>query len=158
MLRLLAVLIAAACSTAGVAAPTCGGDLRGARKIESDHYVLVYRTQPAKIVVGKHFSVDLVSCPKGDAPLPEGVAVDATMPEHGHGMNYKAVVKPTGNDKVALKPAVIPDKAALNPAARSSAHYRADGLMFHMPGRWDLTFELRAAGKSERLTGSIVLE
>ncbi len=57
------------------------------------------------------------------------------MPEHGHGMNYKATVIAVGK-----------------------ARWRADGLMFHMPGRWDLIFELQGAGNAERLTRSIVIE
>ena len=135
MHRIITALIAFACCADGLAAPVCGAGLRGAQTIKSGHYLLAYRTQPAKIVVGKHFSIELVTCSVSGAPAPDGIAVDAYMPEHGHGMNYKAIVKPAGN-----------------------ARYRADGLMFHMPGRWDLTFELRAAGKTERLTRSIVIE
>jgi YtkA-like len=123
------------CPVAGFAAPTCGADLRGAQRMESDHYVLAYRTLPATPVIGRHFAVEMAACPKGDALPPASVAVDAYMPEHGHGMNYKAAVKPTGN-----------------------AHYRADGLMFHMPGRWDLIFYLQSGDKTERLTRSIALE
>ena len=160
MLKILMALTGAVCAlmsfAASVATQTCGAGLRGAQKIESDNYVLAYRTQPAKITVGKHFSIDLVMCAKGNAAMPDGVTVDAYMPEHGHGMNYKAAVKPAGNDKAVAKPAGK-DEAALKPAV-DDARYRADGLMFHMPGRWDLTFELRGAGKAERLTRSIVLE
>ena len=134
-LRIIAIVVAATCSVAAFAAPTCGADLSGAQRMESAHYVLAYRTLPAKPLVGRHFAVEMVACPKDGAPAPAGVAVDAYMPEHGHGMNYKAAVKPTGN-----------------------AHYRAEGLMFHMPGRWDLIFELQSTGMTERLTRSIVLQ
>ena len=133
--RVLAAVAVTTCSAAGLAAPTCGDDLRGAQRLESGHYVLAYRTLPPKPVIGKHFAVEMVACPKADALAPAGVAVDAYMPEHGHGMNYKAAVKPTGK-----------------------ARYRADGLMFHMPGRWDLIFDLQGTGNTERLTRSIVLE
>lgn len=135
MSRIFAALVAIACALPCAAAPTCGADLRAAHKLESAHYRLAYRTQPAKLTVGKHFSIDLVVCTKGDAPAPAGVAVDAFMPEHGHGMNYQASVKSTGNER-----------------------YRADGLMFHMPGRWDLNFDVQVVGGTERLTRSIVLE
>ena len=57
------------------------------------------------------------------------------MPEHRHGMNYKASIK-----------------------RESSSRYRADGLMFHMPGRWEILFELRAAGRTDRVTQSEVIE
>jgi hypothetical protein len=146
LFRLLTALIATACALSCAAAQPCGADLRGAQTIESEHYVLAYRTQPAKIVVSKHFSIDFVTCAKGNAPAPDGVSVDAFMPEHGHGMNYKAAVKPAGSD----------NKAASKPV--KSPRFRADGLMFHMPGRWDLTFDVQGAGKTERLTRSIVIE
>jgi len=30
--------------------------------------------------------------------------------------------------------------------------------MFHMPGRWEIIFELRAAGRTDRVTQSEVIE
>jgi len=125
------------------AAP-CGGDLRGAVIAESSNYLVAFRTQPPRIAVGKHFSVEFETCAKGDAPASTGVAVDAFMPEHGHGMNYRAVVKPVAGAKPANAPTI--------------ARYRAYGLMFHMPGRWDFYFDVRSAGGTERATRSIVLE
>jgi hypothetical protein len=124
-----------AVSAAGAAAP-CGADLRGAQVVESANYTLVYRSAPAKIAVGRHFALDIAACAKGAAAAPASLSVDAFMPAHGHGMNYK--------------PAVT--KAA--PANR----FRAEGLMFHMPGRWDFYFDVQSAGKNERLTHSILLE
>jgi hypothetical protein len=115
-------------------ARACGADMAGARKLESDRYVLVYRTQPAELAVGAHFSVELLLCAKDGATAPESVQVDAHMPEHRHGMNYRAVVKAQGNGR-----------------------YRADGLMFHMPGRWEYAFALRGRERTDRLTHSIVL-
>ena len=57
------------------------------------------------------------------------------MPAHGHGMNYQALVTP-----------------------QSPGRYRAEGLLLHMPGRWDLLFEVRGGGKTDRLTHSISVE
>jgi cytochrome c peroxidase len=62
------------------------------------------------------------------------VKVDAQMPEHRHGMNYAPEVK------------------ALGPG-----RWRAEGLMFHMPGKWAFIFEVRAAGKTDRMTGEFQL-
>ena len=135
MFRTSLVLIAMAYALPYATAQACGADLRGAQTLESGRYLVAYRMQPAKIVVGKHFSIDVVTCAKGDVSSPAGVAVDAYMPEHGHGMNYKATIKSTGKSR-----------------------FRADGLMFHMPGRWDLSFDIQGAGGTERLTRSIVLE
>ena len=143
MHRIIPVVLIAA-SPLAVAAPSCGADLRGARLLQSADYVVAYRAQPAKIEVGKHFALDIVACTKGGAPAPARVAVDAFMPEHGHGMNYKAVVN------ARAKP----------PDARRAAetHFRAEGLMLHMPGRWDLYFDLQGADGTQRLTRSITLE
>lgn len=143
MHRIIPVVLFAA-SPLAVAAPSCGSELRGAQMLESADYVVAYRAQPAKIEVGKHFALDIVTCAKGKAPALSSVAVDAFMPEHGHGMNYKAVVKARGNPRDARR--VV------------DTHFRVEGLMFHMPGRWDLYFDVQGAGGTERLTRSIVLE
>jgi hypothetical protein len=55
----------------------------------------------------------------------------AHMPEHKHGMNYKPVVKPLGNGR-----------------------FRAEGWLFHMPGRWEFLFDVGG----ERITDSLRLE
>ena len=39
-----------------------------------------------------------------------------------------------------------PEVKALGPG-----RWRAEGLMFHMPGKWEFVFEIRAAGKSDRI-------
>ena len=135
LFKIITALMVSACALHAAAAPSCRTGLRGSQAIESGHYVVAYRTQPAKIVVGKHFSIEIMTCAKGNAPAPSGVTVDAFMPDHGHGMNYKATVR-----------------------AMADARFRADGLMFHMPGRWDLMFDVQGAGGVERLTRSIVLE
>ena len=58
------------------------------------------------------------------------------MPEHRHGMNYRPVVT----------------------AQLGGACTAPKGCMFHMPGRWDLTFDVDADGRTERLTGALQLE
>jgi hypothetical protein len=130
----LATIISAVVFAAPAAAQNCPG-LDGARKLESDRYVLSYRTQPAKIAVGQHFTVEMAVCPKGGQPAPETVRVDGFMPDHNHGMNYKAAVKPAG-----------------------AGRYDAAGMMFHMPGKWDFIFEVRGAGKTDRMTHSVMLQ
>ena len=115
------------------AAQTC--DLAGGQRVESARYVLSYRTQPSKLAVGQHFLVELAVCPKGGQPAPDGVRVDGFMPDHSHGMNYKAVVK-----------------------SAAGGRYEATGLMFHMPGKWDFIFEVRGDGKTDRMTHSVMLQ
>lgn len=121
---------------AAAAAPAlaCAPAFKGAETAESAHYTLAWRALPAAIPVGSHFSVDFIVCPKAGASLPQSLRVDAQMPEHRHGMNYKATVKSEG-----------------------AGRYRADGLMFHMPGRWELLFELRGE-QTERLVAEVILK
>jgi len=42
--------------------------------------------------------------------------------------------------------------------ALGAGRYRADGLMFHMGGRWEFVFEVRSGGATERLRHSVQLE
>ena len=109
----------------------CTPALKGTT-LESARFVLVYSTP--QISVSRTFSMEVAACAKPGNPEPESLKVNAGMPEHGHGMNYAPEVK------------------ALGPG-----RWKADGLMFHMPGRWEFTFELRAAGKSDRLVSPYML-
>jgi hypothetical protein len=114
---------------AAAAAPAC--DLPGGRaqRIESPRHVVLYRASPEPRV-GEHFALEFAVC-----PAPQAVRVDATMPEHRHGMNYRPTI-----------------------AALGGGRYRAEGLMFHMAGRWELVFEVRTGGATERLAQSLRLE
>lgn len=109
----------------------CTPPLEGTR-LEGPRWVLVFQKQ--ELQVGKHFALEIATCAKDGKTAPESLKVDAQMPEHRHGMNYAPTVTRTGPQR-----------------------WRAEGLMFHMPGRWQLSFELRASGKSEFLATSIVL-
>jgi len=113
---------------AGPAAMAC--DLPGgpAQSLRTEGHTILYRVAPVQ--VGRHFALELVVCPPPDA-----VRVDASMPAHRHGMNYQPSIVPLG-----------------------AGRYRAEGLMFHMPGDWQLLFELRAAGKTERATHDLRIE
>jgi cytochrome c peroxidase len=109
----------------------CDPGLEGTR-LESARYVLVYKTQA--IAVAEHFALEIAACAKPGHPEPDSLKVDAHMPEHRHGMNYAPAVK-----------------------AMAPGRWRAEGLMLHMPGRWELVFELRAGGLTDRLAHARVL-
>jgi hypothetical protein len=118
----------------GAAAQSCDADLPDGRKLESENYVLAYRTAPAPVPMGKHFTLEIAVCPRAGAEVPARLDIDAHMPEHRHGMNYKVIVKPLGPGR-----------------------YQAEGLMFHMPGRWELLFDVHSGGQTVRLTDGIIL-
>jgi hypothetical protein len=83
--------------------------------------------------LGRHFTVEAIVCA---APPPAVLsAVDADMPEHRHGMNYRPVLTTT-----------------------APGRYVADGLMFHMPGRWRLLFDVERAGRRARLASDVLID
>ena len=137
----MSTLRAAACAALilsfdAAAAGDCGSALAGpTRTIDGARYTVVFKTVPQPVKVGTHFAVDFAVCPRALADVPSAVRVDANMPAHRHGMNYRPVV-----------------------TAKSSELFRAEGLLFHMPGRWDLTFDVDGGGRTERLTGTLQLE
>ena len=130
---LLAVLAGQAIAQAP-AATTCGAGIDGAQRTENPRYVVAFAPRPAPWALGRHFALEFEICPKDGAPLPDPVRVDARMPEHGHGMNYRPTVH-------ALAP----------------GRWRAEGLLLHMAGRWELSFEWRRGEQLERLTQDLPL-
>jgi hypothetical protein len=89
-----------------------------------------WQVEAAPIVVGRHFAIQVQVCP-ADAVL---ARVDATMPEHRHGMNYRPSLKSQG-----------------------AGRWRVEGLLFHMPGRWQLRLDVQAAGGAVQLLDTISL-
>jgi len=93
------------------------------------------RTETA-ISVGEAFAVDIELCADEKVVL---LDVDATMPTHGHGMNYK------------------PELGARVGTA-SGGRYRAEGLLFHMPGEWEWSIKIRVAEKQQTLKALTVVQ
>ena len=119
---------AAALACKGVAA--CIPPLEGTR-LESPRFVLAFK--PEAISVAQHFALDVAVCAKTGTAI-DSIKIDAHMPEHRHGMNYAPSLKPLGPGR-----------------------WRAEGLMFHMPGKWEFLFEVRAAGSTDRMAHALLL-
>ena len=98
-----------------VTVAACEAPVKGAR-LESARYTLAYNM--SELAVSRHFTMDVGACAKSGA-LPETLKVDAQMPDHRHGMNYRPEVKPVRDGQ-----------------------WRVEGMLFHMPGRWQLAFDL----------------
>ena len=124
-----ALIAAAFAATYAGGAQAC--ELPPGTRLESKRVALSYRTVPAKIAVGEQFVLELAACPKSGTALSERVKLDAQMPEHRHGMNYRPSLKPMGGGR-----------------------YRSEGWLFHMPGRWEFLFDV----DGERLTHSVRIE
>ena len=125
MKRIAGLVLATGLTQAAHAA--CGAALGpGALVAASPRYEVAFRPDPA-IAVATHFALDLVVCPRAGAALPTSVTVDAWMPAHRHGMNYRPSVAATGTGR-----------------------WRAEGLMLHLPGEWELRFDFARGEARER--------
>lgn len=99
----------------------------------SDRAMIAFRPEPMRIEVGQPFSLLFNVCTRKDNPA-ELIAIDAHMPEHRHGMNYRPTIVSAGDGR-----------------------FRVEGLVFHMPGRWELDIDVRAGSETERLTHEIIV-
>ena len=129
-------LFCAALVAAGPAlADNCPRDTLAAfpEQLNDGGTAVAYKTNPARIEVGKPFSIDIVACVDGEKRMaPSRIRVDAGMPMHGHGMNY------------------TPSERKIGPG-----HSSFDGMVFHMPGHWQITFDVYEGDKRQRLTQKI---
>ncbi|MCE9619000.1 MAG: FixH family protein [Planctomycetes bacterium] len=82
------------------------------------------------------FALEVTAVDADGKPL-EGYELrcDAEMPQHNHGMN------------------VVPKVTQVSPG-----HWRAEPLLFHMPGRWELIFDLKKDGRVRRNQATLELE
>jgi hypothetical protein len=129
---MLGLLLAASCLAACPPAPEDGQLLR------QDGVELAWRpvlkgkvSDPSRIPMAEHFGLEVQVC-AGTAATATLLRVDATMPEHRHGMNYTPRITPLGGGR-----------------------WRVEGMMFHMSGRWQMEFELRDGSGTQRLRHDI---
>ncbi len=109
---------------------------RRAEGSEGRGFVL-YRPHPDPIVLNEPFEVELRVFENGSSPRPiEGadVYVSGWMPDHLHGM----VLQPETTEL-------------------GGGIYRARGLLFHMPGHWQIFVDVVVGRKPERATFEIRL-
>ena len=118
----LALLLAALGSAAACEPPP----LDKATRIEGTRHVVLFRSAPAVTPLNAPFALELAMCAK-DGSAVATPRVDASMPAHRHGMNYRPTL-----------------------TSPSAGRFRAEGLLFHMPGRWQFAFEVGG----ERLTAA----
>ena len=97
-------------------------------KARSADHMLSLKTTPAKIRVGQAFTALLTICDHFDTPFAGDVKVDAEMPMHKHGMNYRPSVTPLGMGR-----------------------FKVQGMLFHMPGVWQFRFDLRGTQGADRI-------
>ncbi len=86
---------------------------------------VLFERPSSSIKVSQAFNLKARICPTEDGASVIRATVDATMPEHQHGMNYKPKIR-----------------LAADPAQQGSGVQllNAQGLVFHMPGKWQIEF------------------
>jgi hypothetical protein len=129
---LAAVLVGIAPALADAA---CPAESQGFQLLKAGDAEVAFRWEPAELRVGRFFAAEVVACRAPGLGTVEEIAIDATMPAHGHGMNYRPAVERT-----------------------AAGRYRFTGLMLHMPGTWRVTFDLLQGGKRTRLTHEVNLK
>lgn len=82
--------------------------------------------------ISERFDLEVKLCGEGSKDI-ERIVVDANMPAHRHGMNYTPV-------KTMLE----------------AGHYKASGLLFHMPGQWQIIVDTFSASISQRHTLDVI--
>jgi hypothetical protein len=126
-----------ACAFAGRVFAACGEALpaTGRQQAEAAGLQVAFVPRPWPVLVGRHFGLDVVVCAApGQAP-PSTLRVGADMPAHRHGMNYRASIQALGDGR-----------------------FVAEGLMFHMPGRWRFIFDLGDGAQPVRVTREVDVE
>ena len=88
------------------------------RVATSDH-ALALRSVPAPLPLNRPFALEIALCAQNGTAMAGLPKVDAWMPAHRHGMNYRPAVTSLGPGR-----------------------FRAEGMLFHMPGRWEVIVEI----------------
>jgi hypothetical protein len=129
-------------TTAAANAACPPGEADGAL-LKAGDLVLAYRpllgpdhgANSSRIPMARHFALEVQLCDPSGASAARLRKADATMPEHKHGMNYRPVVTALG-----------------------AGRFRVEGMMFHMAGHWQLTFEVQTATERVRLAHDVQIE
>jgi len=100
-------------------------------------YEVKYLAVPTAIPLNQPFDLQFSLRDRNGQPIGSGttIQVDAGMPAHHHGMNLKPTVT------------VNPDGT-----------YTASGLLFHMPGLWQIYFDISCNGVTERAQSDVTLD
>jgi len=129
-LLLLATLLVSSCGRTSDP-PAEPAKAAGKRTLESNGgaYTVTYETSPDPITTNDPFDLKFSVTPK-QAPAAGAsltVDVDARMPAHFHGMNR-----------------------APRLSRQADGSYKAEGMLFHMAGHWELYFDIAQGGRTER--------
>ena len=83
------------------------------------------------------------------------LTVDASMPEHGHGLAQQPLVSAIG---FSVPRERLPDHALAHGAAVGNGRFEVQDLRLHMPGRWEIAFDIGRGAVIERAQVEILLD
>jgi len=93
---------------------------------QSQPSTIALKLPPTPVKIGEPFAIDILVC-ADQQPETGSMKLDAVMPAHNHGMNYKPEIQPLADNI-----------------------YRGSGMFFHMPGEWQITVDLLSRDKAQR--------
>lgn len=103
----------------------------------SGDYKVIFDTEPNPIPLNEMFSMRVRVLDKTHKlilPKEITMTVDAAMPEHRHGMNTNPKVSP------------------------AEGEFKVTGMLFHMPGFWQIHFDIIRDGVTDRATYDVNLD
>jgi hypothetical protein len=110
-----AMMVAASLALVGCSTEVPDAVVAEVNTQKTKSYEVVLTMTPAMVPVNEHFVVEARIRALDGGDVPDSVQIDADMPSHGHGMNTKPRLTRLGDGK-----------------------WRAEGMLFHMPGEWEL--------------------
>ncbi|MAB83521.1 MAG: hypothetical protein CMJ24_08820 [Phycisphaerae bacterium] len=98
-------------------------------------YDVSWSSAPTPIPVNEFFTLDIEVRHDGKLMTDGNLAVDAAMPHHNHGMNHVPDIQRTGPGR-----------------------WHVRDMLFHMPGYWELYFDIEQEGVVHRSQESIEVD
>ena len=110
-------------------------DLSQTQTSQDGLFEVTYTTTPNPLPLNDYFDM-AVTLTEAEVSTDELVlGVDAKMPEHNHGMNVLPEFEMGGRGKLAVK-----------------------GMLFHMPGHWEITVQVTRGETSDSVIFNVYLE
>ncbi|MDP3512831.1 MAG: hypothetical protein Q8S20_08785 [Sulfuritalea sp.] len=115
----------------------CPPDAADGTVVRKGDLLLAYRlaSGAGRLPMAQHFALEVQLCDKDGVSAARLHKADATMPEHRHGMNYRPAITPL-----------------------SGGRFRVEGMMLHMAGHWQLSFEVLAGKENLRLSHDVQVD
>jgi len=104
--------------------------------VENDQYTAVIKNlEPVK--VSEPLTVLVTVC--GEVSAIDEFTLDASMPVHGHGTNYQPNIKKVESES-------------------DYALYQVEGIVLHMPGKWQWDMEIGSTSGKQTLNHEFVVQ